>query len=394
MRSLDDDHAGARIKEQRKLAHLTQRELAARIPYSYSLLNQVECGARPATGAFVDAVAAALGVCSTVLTGSSHVTGIQQARLSALVRPIREALDLFDLDEPHMSQPCRPVTDLATAADEVCQDVRATHLRKAAKALPPLIRDLTLTVRTRPSKEAWQALASAYRTAHDVALKVGYRDLSTVALDRMGWAAERASDPYLAAIRQYKRALGHKTSGHELGRRLVQAGHDILDGENSREALAVAGQLHLGASAVAARAGDTAAVARHIAAARELAERVGGEAREVHWLSFGQMNVALHELGAAITLRQFDMALKQVRRISLPPSTLTSRRARFLVDRAVVEMETGHTDRALQHLIQARRAAPEQTRYHPGTRDAITGLLHTARRTPDTLNHMAAWIGL
>lgn len=132
----------------------------------------------------------------------------------------------------------------------------------------------------------------------------------------------------------------------------------------------------------------------HISAARDLAERVGGEAGEVHWLSFGLRNVALHAMGASLAMRQYDSALKQARKIKLPPSTLTSRRARFLVDRAVVEMETGHTDMALKHLVEARRAAPEQTRYHPGTRAAVTGLVHMARRTPDTLNHMAAWVGL
>ncbi|WP_073751795.1 hypothetical protein [Streptomyces sp. CB03234] len=106
------------------------------------------------------------------------------------------------------------------------------------------------------------------------------------------------------------------------------------------------------------------------------------------------MNVAPHEMGASITIKQFDEALKQVRKQKLPPSTLTSRRPRFLVDRAVVEMETGHADTALRHLVEARRAAPEQTRYLPGTREAITGLLHTARRTPDSLSRMAARIGL
>ncbi|MFD9538115.1 helix-turn-helix domain-containing protein [Streptomyces sp. NPDC060010] len=49
----DDDHTGSRIREQRRLARLTQRELADRIPYSLSLLNQVECGARPASLRFL-----------------------------------------------------------------------------------------------------------------------------------------------------------------------------------------------------------------------------------------------------------------------------------------------------------------------------------------------------
>lgn len=392
MPTLDDDRTGARVKEQRKLARLSQRELAARLPYSYSLLNQVECGARPATDAFVAAVAAALGIDPALLQGPSHVTDMQAGRLAALVSPIREALDLYDLE--HAPATHRPVAQLAADADRICQQVRATHLRAAARELPVLIADLTRAARTAPTIATWQALASTYRTAHDIALKTGFPDLAIVALDRMGWAAEHASDPCLAAIRQYKRALGHSRSGQDLGRRLVAAGHALLEDESSREALSVAGQLHLGASAVAARAGDASAVAQHITAARELAARVGGEAPEVHWLSFGQMNVALHEMGAAITMRRYDDALRQARTMKLPAATLTSRRARFLVDRATVEMETGHTDAALRHLVEARRAAPEQTRYHPRTRETVVGLLHTARRTPDSLGHMAAWIGL
>ncbi|MFJ2701900.1 helix-turn-helix domain-containing protein [Streptomyces sp. NPDC087428] len=388
----NDGRTGARIREQRKLAHLSQRELAARIPYSYSLLNQVECGARPASDAFVTAVATALGIDPSRLQGPLHATDMQHGRLVTLVRPIREALDLYDLDPEPMTD--RPVGELVADADRICQQVRATHLRAAARELPAVISALTRAARTAPTTSTWQALASTYRTAHDIALKTGFPDLAVVALDRMGWAAERASDPCLAAIRQYKRALGHAQSGQDLGRRLVDAGHALVAGESSREALAVAGQLHLGASAVAARAGNGDAVAQHITAARDLARRVGGEAREVHWLSFGQMNVSLHEMGAAITMRQYDDALRQARTMKLPAVTLTSRRARFLVDRAMVEMETGHTDAALRHLVEARRAAPEQTRYHPRTCETVTGLLHSARRTPDSLGHMAAWIGL
>lgn len=393
MPSPDDEHTGARIRRQRKLAHLTQRQLAERLPYSLSLLNQVECGARRATPEFVSAVASALRVDVADLTGPATVTDIQQTRLAALVRPMRECLDLWDL-EPE-GEHTTPLTELTAEADRLCRAVRATHLRQAATALPALITALTYRVQTSPSTEAWQSLASAYRTTSDVALKLGYADLATVALDRMGWAARRASDPCLAAVRQYKRALGHRDGvDAELGRRLVHAGQQLLNGETSREALAVAGQLHLGASAVAARAGDATAVAEHIAEARALAERVGGEAGDVHWLSFGHINTDLHEMGASLRMRQFDQALTQARAITLPAATLTSRRARYLVDRAVVEMETGHPDTALRHLVDARRAAPEQTRYHPGTREAITGLLHTARRSRDSLTGMAHWVGL
>lgn len=389
----DDSRTGDRIKEHRRRARLSQRELSERIPYSYSLLNQVECGARVASADFTAAVAAALGIDIALLTGPPRMTDTQHGRLAALVRPIRESLALYDL-APDWRTPVRPVAELVVDADRLCQEVRATHLRRAARGLPDVISDLTLAALTAPTTETWQALASTYRTAHDIAVKLGFSDLALVALDRMGWAAGHASDPCLAAIRQYRRALGHADAEQGLGRRLVEAGQALVADETSREGLAVAGQLHLGASAVAARAGDCSAVEQHIAAARELADRVGGEAPEVHWLSFGQMNVALHEMGAAITMRQYDDALRQARAVKLPPSTLTSRRSRYLVDRALVEMETGHLDTSLHYLVAARRTAPEQTRYQPRTRETVTGLLHTSRRTSEALVGMANWIGL
>jgi hypothetical protein len=72
----------------------------------------------------------------------------------------------------------------------------------------------------------------------------------------------------------------------------------------------------------------------------------------------------------------------------------TSRRAHFLIDRARSEMELGKAEAALKSLVAARRAAPEQTRYHPGARETIRGLVHLSRRTPESLGSMAAWVGM
>ncbi|MFJ9114498.1 helix-turn-helix domain-containing protein [Streptomyces sp. NPDC102394] len=394
MPTLDDNHTGARIAEQRKLARLTQRQLAARTPYSYSLLTQVECGARPATADFVAACAKALGVDVTVLTGQPYVTELQRDRLAELVRPIRESLDLYDLG-PNPDLEARSAEQLIAAADHLCEQVRATHLRNAARELPGVIAELTHSAWSTPSTALWQALASTYRTAHDISVKLGYYDLSAVALDRMDWAAQRASDPCLAAVRQYMRALVYFREGeYRIGQRLIASGHQVVaQAETGRESLAVAGQLHLGASVICARAEDAAAVTTHIDEARQLAKRIG-DASDVHWLSFGPANVALHRMSAAVEMRSYDDALKQARKMKLPAQLATSRRAHFLIDTARAEMETGHNEKALEHLVEARRMAPEQTRYHPGARETITGLVHLARRTPDTLNHMAAWVGL
>lgn len=390
----DDNHTGTRIREQRKLARLTLRQLADRIPYSYSLLTQVECGARPATIDFIASVAHALRVDVTTLTGQPYVTELQQDRLAALVRPIREALDLYDLGaNPDLA--IRPAQHLVAGADDLCRLVRATHLRNAATALPGLIAELTTAAWTTPDTALWQALASTYRTAHDVSVKLGYYDLSAVALDRMEWAAARASDPLLAAVRQYMRALVYFREGdNAIGLRLIGSGHGILgQAGHGRETTAVVGQLHLGASVIAARARNADLVDAHLLEAEGCAKQVGN-ASEVHWLSFGPANVALHRMSASVEMRQYGQALAQARAIHLPPAMATSRRAHFLIDRARSEMETGRTDAALGSLVAARRAAPEQTRYHPGARETITGLVHAARRAPETLSGMAAWIGL
>lgn len=394
MPALDDAHTGARIANQRKLAGLTQRGLADLIPYSYSLLRHVETGHKNASPDLVSAVAHALHIDVTALTGQPYVTELQQDRLAELIRPIRESLDLYDLgDNPDLT--VRRSSELAAAANDLCRRVRATHLNEAARALPRLIAELTAASYRSPSSELWQALGSTYRTAHDISTKLGFFDLSTIALDRMAWAADRASDPLLAAVRQYMRALVYFREGeHTIGLRLIGRGHSIAtEAEESTASLAVAGQLHLGATVIAARARDTEAVKLHLAEAERHAKHTG-EAGEVHWLSFGPANVAAHELSANVELRRYGKALEKARKVKLPNGWAMSRRAHVYIDRARSEMETGRTDAALESLVKARKMAPQQTRYHPGARETIKGLVHQRRRTPDTLDSMAAWIGL
>ncbi|MFB7454029.1 helix-turn-helix domain-containing protein [Streptomyces sp. NPDC056194] len=390
----DNGHTGKRIAQQRKLARLTQRELADRIPYSYSWLTQVECGARPASVDFTAAVARALRIDVTVLTGQPYVTQLQEDRLAELIRPIRESLDLYDLgDDAEVIT--RPASELMAATEELCARVRATHLHRAAAALPDVITELTALCWRAPTTDLWRALASAYRTAHDVTVKLGYFDLASVALDRLGWAAERASDSRLAAIRQYFRGLVYFREGeYAIGLRLIRSGHAFLDAaDTSREALTVAGQLHLGGSVLAARAEDASAATAHIASAREYAGRVG-DASRVHWLNFGPVNVALHEMSVAMEMRHYDEALRQAKAIKLPAGIATSRRAHYFIDRARMEMELGYTEASLKSLWAARRTAPEQTRYHPGARETVRGLVHLSRRAPQTLGSMAAWVGM
>lgn len=51
-------------------------------------------------------------------------------------------------------------------------------------------------------------------------------------------------------------------------------------------------------------------------------------------------------------------------------------------------------DQALQALTQARRLAPQQTRFHPTTRQTVEHLLATRRRLPEPLARYARWVGI
>jgi hypothetical protein len=289
----------------------------------------------------------------------------------------------------------RPAPQLIAAAERLCQQVRATKLYDAAVNLPEVMAEITTAVYLAPSTELWAALSSTYRTAHDLAVKLGYYDLSTVALDRMDWAADRASDPLISAVRQYMRALVYFREGeYTIGKRLVGSGHSLIErAPETRESLAVAGQLHLGATVLAARAQDADAVRTHLAEASSYADRVG-EAIDVHWLSFGPTNVAVHAVSAHVEMRAYGEALRSAAHVQIPKEWALSRAAHFHVDTARAQTETGRSEAALKSLITARRLAPQQTRYHSGARETIRGLIHLSRRTPDTLDHLAAWVGL
>ncbi|MEV6756923.1 helix-turn-helix transcriptional regulator [Streptomyces sp. NPDC051214] len=389
-----DDHPGARIATQRKLAGLTQRGLALKIGYSYSLLHQVEGGYKAASPDFTAACARALHVGVTVLTGQPYMTELQQDRLAELIRPIREALDLYDLGADPDLVP-RESSALVEAADALCRQVRATQLNKAAQTLPRLITELTTAAYRTPSTDLWAALGSIYRTAHDVTVKLGFYDLSTIALDRMEWAAQRGSDPVLSAVRQYMRGLVyHREGEHTIGLRLVGAGHRLLlQGEKCAGTLAVTGQLHLGATVIAARARDGGTVQTHLTQAREIADRIG-EMGHVHWLSFGPTNLAAHELSALTEMGEYGKAVEMAKVLKMPPSWPASRRAHVWIDRGRSEMETGRNEAALRSIAEARKLAPQQTRYHPAVRATVEGLLHQQRRTPDALGHISSWLGL
>ncbi|MEI5099990.1 helix-turn-helix transcriptional regulator [Streptomyces sp. PmtG] len=162
---LNDDHPGARIAQHRKRARLTQRGLACKIGYSYSMVHQVEGGHKAASPDFTAACARALHVDVTALTGQPYMTELQQDRLAELIRPIRESLDLYDLGaDPDVATRAAP--RLVAAADALCEQVRAAEIHTVARTLPGLVTELTTAAYRTPATELWAALGQVAPHGH------------------------------------------------------------------------------------------------------------------------------------------------------------------------------------------------------------------------------------
>lgn len=388
------EHTGTRIKRLRKSRHLTQRELAGIAPVSYSTITKIEQGVVAASPSVLAALARALSVPVTDLTGQPYMEELRHDQLDSLIQPIREALDVYDLGPDEDLAP-RPLADLEAHADELCALIRATNLKRAASELPGLIYEVTATVGTAATGRSWRLLASTYRTAYDVTTKLGFIDLCTVALDRMEWAAQRGSAPVLSAMRQYMRALAYLRSGHYArGQQLVRLGMGTLgQADSGRERDVVTGQLHLGAAVLAGRDKDQTAADGHLAEAERIASQTG-PAEQVQWLSFGPTNVAVHRVSVLAELDRYDDAVDHGQDLFLPGDWPRSRAAHHFTELARSQMWAGRTDAAYESLLTARRLAPQQTRHHPTVRETYAALDAAKRRLPDDFVSFGSWMGM
>ncbi|MET9918128.1 helix-turn-helix domain-containing protein [Streptomyces sp. NPDC006435] len=133
-----EEHTGARIARIRKQRGLTQQELAMRAHVSKSLLSKVECGQKPASPALVAACARALGVSTSDLLGQPYAEELRRDRMDALIQPIREGLENWDValdweTVPHWRRRLHPRP--AQPANAIDVHVRLRGQRQANDAL-------------------------------------------------------------------------------------------------------------------------------------------------------------------------------------------------------------------------------------------------------------------
>jgi transcriptional regulator with XRE-family HTH domain len=394
MHALPHDHTGARIKRLRLERHLTQRALSDLSQVPYSTLTKTEQGVIPASPHLIARLARALRVEVATITGQPYVTELRADELDVLIQPIREALDVYDLGADPDVTP-RPHQLLHDDAEAMLVAVRAGEIKQTASQLPGVIVEATTAAHAAGTTEGWLLLASTYRTAYDVASKLGFPDLATIALSRMEWAAQRGSDAVVGGMYRYMRALTYLRAGqYRTGDRLIRMGLGILEqADDGRQRDVLTGQLHLGAAVMAGRAQDKARAEGHLAEAARFAESTG-EAVDVHWLAFGPTNVKVHRVSVLAELDQYDEAARAGNGLTIPKDWPASRRSHHYAEVARAQMWTGQLDTAFANLLRARKAAPQQARYHQTVRETYAGLEAAKRQLPDSFLSYGSWLGV
>ncbi|TCO64455.1 XRE family transcriptional regulator [Actinocrispum wychmicini] len=260
------------------------------------------------------------------------------------------------------------VTTLRPQADFVQQGV----------ILPGLLHDLLIyAADDAHRRDSLIGLITVYQSAGNMAAWLGARHLGLVAAERIQAAAEALDDPEWLGLAAWARARFMSSLSRPRQYQLAVAAADA-----SGARLESRGMGHLTASLAAAGQGDAATAETHLSEAEGMAERLGMSVSP--WgsamLNFGRANVAIWRISIGVELGHVGRAAAAAKGVDwqvLP----TSRQGAYRMDlgRALIQdKRTRH--QGVQAILKAEKLTPQQVRSNPFVRDAVAGMLVSARR--------------
>ncbi|HEY0692632.1 MAG TPA: helix-turn-helix transcriptional regulator [Kribbella sp.] len=391
-----DGGVAARLAEARKLAGLTQQQLALRANVSLSLFKKVEQGVVPASPTFIAATARTLGLLVTDLTQQPHFVSITSRYHTeqALIPDLERAI--IEFEDPYLEGPIIDLDEASQRLDKVVRAGRRSRYTDVLAALPELLRQLhAMSWDTAPGaakERAQRLLTQAYQCAMFTAYKLGHLSLCAWAAERMSEAGQSSGDELWAAMGLYCRAQALMFSGsyRSSGAVLQRAALSIDDCADPR-AVDVRGAIHLSSAIIAARLNRPADSDLHLAEARDLARHVlAGDSFDT---AFSAANVDIHDVAAAVEMSDGTTALRRGANLELRGKLYPSRRSHYHIDLARAFFLHGNHEQSIRNLQTARQLAPQQVRYHPQVHETIRALAR-ARRRSDPVTRLAIWAGL
>ncbi|WP_423462314.1 helix-turn-helix domain-containing protein [Promicromonospora sp. MS192] len=399
----DYDSIGPRIAQQRKARGITQVALAHDAGVSVSLLRKLEQGSRIASQPVVAALARALHVDVTTLTGQPYDReGPDPDRIHSAMPDLRRALAYWDLPTDLGVAPRDPA-GLVDDAARIATLYQLDRNSEVAHRLPALLTETFAALQDSEGERRdllCEALLGMFYATHAVTYQSGYEDLSTIVEDRIAGIAADWGDPVAQAFASWVRTTSLMRLGeYDVGLRILGQALDDVDPGRREDpaALRAVGSLHLRSAILAARANREDEAAAHVAEAEQAAAHTGPDT-DNDWrnLAFGRTNVAIHAVATAVESGDGPRALKLADEVHFSGDVLRRlpiRVGHHHMDVARAQLWQGRTDSALASLEKARRLAPQQTRRHPTTREVTRTLVRSHRRANEPLARFSAWLG-
>lgn len=387
---------GARVKELRARAGLSQQQLAAIVHKSVSWVSQVERGEHEITSVLVlQKLATALGMPAGELVSMVAGEDAEDVRDRPYVEVLRLALAGHPVPDAlvgELASAESPGGDLESLEADTARAWVAVHA-SAYQELGPLLAELIPRLerasRVLPAEDrrrAFELLADVYQVASAMLMKIGDQGAGWIAADRAIGTGERCGDRRLALAGQYR--MAHTLAGtderilalHVL-RQAVGSASAVKDSDDPG-LMSLVGACALLLAVLEAREGDGKAAARHLHIASSLAKRLG-EDRDDYGTEFGPTNVALHAVAVAVELGNAGEALTLAKKVEPAPLS-PERRARYLVDVARAHAQRRDLPAAVKALEEAESIAPEEVHESGFVRALVGDLEHFAgrRRVP------------
>lgn len=375
---VDDAHVGRRVREVRNWRGLTLTVTAGLAGVTPGYLSMIERGLRPVTKrSLLEALAHALMVSPTELTGKPYAPSDAAAVESrAAMAALTDALTGWWVGETP-DAPTRPWEAVQADVRLLTGTLRPNSDYAAqATLLPGLIREL-LAAAVDPAhrRPALIGLLDCYHAAANIASRLGFPGMPTLAVERIRQAAELLGEPTWLAFAGWARA--HALSGTNRARQ-YQLAVSVADSVDARPE--VRGMANLTAALACAAQDQPDTAQTHLTEAAQLAEQIEPDVSPWGHMQFGRTNVGIWRVAIGVELG--DGAKVDEIASAVHPETITrSRASAFWIDYGRGLLAERRTrDRGVAALLKAENLAPQQVRNNVFVREAVGDLLATARR--------------
>jgi len=402
----DGVHLGDRLARLRRLAGLTQEQVAERSGVSIDVVRKLEQrrkhSARLPT---LHALARGLGTELTSLLGEPPGIASNGAPESPELIELRRAV------MPSLVPKAPAMSDLGSLSigvlrQEIADGWSLYHSANFAQLfplLPGIIAEARLlaAVGTADQKAAGSAaLGKALQLAGHLSIRLGKTDLALSALERAASAAGDSGDPLLGPMIYGSVAWAYQRQNRlDDAQELALTAADGLEGGklDSAARVRVWGGLMLSAATSSARMGDYDEARDVMIAAEEGAGRLAAlppPDDDGRLLSvFSTSSVRIERVRLAVQYGRPDEALELAKRTRLSADTPPSWRTWLLLDVARAYADTGDAENAVRTLETLRRVAPLWMRQHTLAVAIVTDLWAGSTH-PAGLRKLADYLGV